>query len=53
MSDLTQEQIERIAALVVAKLSDGVLREIAWEVVPDVAEMVVKRRIEELESTVE
>ena len=53
VSELTQEQIERIAALVVAKLTDRVLREIVWEVVPDVAEMVVKRRIEELESTVE
>ncbi|HSP93089.1 MAG TPA: response regulator [Thermoanaerobaculia bacterium] len=53
VSELTPEQIERIAALVVAKLSDRVLREIIWEVVPDVAEMVVKRRIEELESTVE
>jgi CheY-like chemotaxis protein len=52
-TELTQEQIERIAALVVAKLSDRVLREIAWEVVPDVAEMVVKRRIEELESGTE
>ncbi len=52
-TELTQEQIERIAALVVAKLSDRVLREIAWEVVPDVAEMVVKRRIEELESGAE
>jgi CheY-like chemotaxis protein len=51
--ELTEEQIERIAALVVAKLSDRVLREIVWEVVPDVAEMVVKRRIEELESGVE
>lgn len=53
VSDLTEEQIERIAALVVAKLSDKVLREIVWEVVPDVAETVVKRRIEELESGVE
>jgi CheY-like chemotaxis protein len=52
-SDLTEEQIERIAALVVAKLSDRVLREIVWEVVPDVAETVVKRRIEELESGAE
>jgi CheY-like chemotaxis protein len=52
-TELTQEQIERIATLVVAKLSDRVLREIAWEVVPDVAEMVVKRRIEELESGAE
>ncbi len=53
VSDLTEEQIERIAALVVAKLSDRVLREIVWEVVPEVAETVVKRRIEELESGVE
>ncbi len=49
VAELTEEQIERIAALVVAKLSDRVLREIAREVVPGVAETVVKRRIEELE----
>ena len=53
MPDLTDEQIERIADLVVAKLSDRVLREIVWEVVPDVAETVVKRRIQELESGAE
>jgi CheY-like chemotaxis protein len=53
VTELTQEQFERIAALVVAKLSDRVLREIVWEVVPDVAERVVKRRIEELESGAE
>ncbi len=52
-TELTQEQIERIATLVVAKLSEQVLREIAREVVPDVAEMVVKRRIEELENGAE
>jgi CheY-like chemotaxis protein len=53
LTDLTDEQIERIADLVVAKLSDRVLREIVWEVVPDVAETVVKRRIQELESGAE
>lgn len=52
-AELTEEQIERIAARVVEKLSDRVVREIAWEVVPDVAEMAVKRRIEELESGTE
>jgi len=51
--ELTEEQIERIAARVVEKLSDRVVREIAWEVVPDVAEIAVKRRIEELESGAE
>jgi CheY-like chemotaxis protein len=50
---LTEEQIERIATRVVEKLSDRVVREIAWEVVPDVAEIAVKRRIEELESGAE
>jgi hypothetical protein len=29
------------------------VREIAWEVVPDMAEMAVKRRIQELESGAE
>jgi CheY-like chemotaxis protein len=48
--ELTDEQIERIAARVVEKLSDRVIREIAWEVVPDAAEVAVKRRIAELES---
>jgi CheY-like chemotaxis protein len=52
-SELTEEQIERIAARVVEKLSDRVVREIAWDVVPDVAEMAVKRRIKELESGAE
>lgn len=53
VSELTEEQIERIAARVVEKLSDRVVREIAWEVVPDMAEMAVKRRIKELESGAE
>jgi CheY-like chemotaxis protein len=53
VSELTEEQIERIAARVVEKLSDRVVREIAWEVVPDMAEMAVKRRIKELEGGAE
>jgi CheY-like chemotaxis protein len=47
---LTEAQIEAIAARVVEKLSDRILREIAWDVVPDLAERAVKRRIEELEN---
>lgn len=53
VSELTEEQIERIAARVVEKLSDRVVREIAWDIVPDMAEMAVKRRIKELESGAE
>ena len=49
-ADLTEEQIERIARRVVQLMSEQVVRNIAWEVIPDVAEIAVKERIRELES---
>jgi CheY-like chemotaxis protein len=48
--DLSDEQIERIARRVVQMLSDQVVRNIAWEVIPDLAEIVVKERIRQLEA---
>jgi len=48
--DLTDEQIDRIARRVIELMSDHVVRNIAWEVIPDLAEMVVKERIRQLES---
>ncbi|HVS32268.1 MAG TPA: response regulator [Thermoanaerobaculia bacterium] len=48
--DLTDEQIDRIARRVVQLMSDQVVRNIAWEVIPDLAEMVVKERIRQLET---
>lgn len=48
--DLTDEQIDRIARRVVQLMSDHVVRNIAWEVIPDMAEMVVKERIRQLEA---
>jgi len=48
--DLTDEQVDRIARRVVELMSDHVVRNIAWEVIPDLAEMVVKERIRQLES---
>lgn len=48
--DLTDEQIDRIARRVVELISDQVVRNIAWEVIPDLAEMVVKERIRQLEA---
>jgi CheY-like chemotaxis protein len=48
--DLTDEQIDRIARRVVELMSDHVVRNIAWEVIPDLAEMVVKERIRQLEA---
>ncbi len=47
---LTDEQVDRIARRVVELMSDQVVRNIAWEVIPDLAEMVVKERIRQLES---
>jgi hypothetical protein len=48
--DLTDAQIDRIARRVVELMSDQIVRNIAWEVIPDLAEMVVKERIRQLES---
>jgi len=48
--DLNDEQIDRIARRVVQLMSDQVVRNIAWEVIPDLAEMVVKERIKQLEN---
>ena len=49
-ADLTDDQVDRIARRVVQLMSDQVVRNIAWEVIPDLAEMVVKERIRQLES---
>ena len=46
---LTEGDIDAIARAVVARLSDRVLREIAWDVVPDLAEVIVRERLQELE----
>lgn len=48
-STLTAADIDAIARRVVERLSDRVLREIAWDVVPDLAEIIVRERIRDLE----
>ena len=48
--DLTDAQVDRIARRVVQLMSDQVVKNIAWEVIPDLAEMVVKERIRQLEA---
>lgn len=50
---LSEDQMERLATLVVEKLSDRIVREIAWEIIPDMAEIVIKKRIKELEAGTE
>ena len=50
VDNVSPEVIEAIARRVVELLSDKVVREIAWDVVPDLAELLIKRQLEEKES---
>lgn len=50
---LTDADIERIARRVVDLLAPQILREVAWEVVPDLAEVEIRARIRELEAELE
>jgi CheY-like chemotaxis protein len=52
-ADLSDADLDRLATRIVEKLSDRVIREIAWEVIPDMAEIVIKQRIKELEAGLE
>jgi hypothetical protein len=45
--ELSPEMIDAIARRAVELMSDKVIREIAWEVVPDLAELLIKRQLEE------
>ncbi len=44
---LSREAIDAIARRVVELMSDKVVREVAWEVVPELAELLVRRKLEE------
>lgn len=46
-AEISEEMIEAIAHRVIERLSDKAVREIAWEVVPDMAEIIIRRMIEE------
>ena len=43
---LDSDAVTKIARLVVEKLSEKVIRDIAWEVVPDLAEMIIRQEVE-------
>lgn len=52
-ASLSSEEIEAIARRVIELGGMEILREIAWEVVPDLAEVVVRERLRELEAAIE
>jgi CheY-like chemotaxis protein len=47
LEQLSPEAIDAIARRVVEQLSSKVIEQIAWEVVPPLAELLIKRRLEE------
>lgn len=51
-SILSDDDVERIARRVVELLGDKPVRDVAWEVVPDLAEVVIRERLRELESQI-
>jgi len=50
---LSDEDVDRIARRVVELLGDKSVRDVAWEVIPDMAEVIIRDRLRELESQVE
>jgi CheY-like chemotaxis protein len=50
---MSEEDVDRVARRVIELLSEEVVREIAWDVIPDLAEIVIKDRLRELESQVD
>ena len=47
---LSPEMIDAIARRAVEMMSEKIVREVAWDVVPDLAELLIKRQLEEKES---
>ena len=47
VGELSPAMIDAIARRAVELMSDKVIREIAWEVVPDLAELLIKKQLEE------
>jgi hypothetical protein len=50
LTTLDEALVEKIAQRVAARLVGNELERIAWEVVPDVAEAIVRRRLAEIEA---
>jgi CheY-like chemotaxis protein len=50
---LSEHDVDRIARRVAELLGERVTREVAWEVVPDLAEVVIRERLRELEGQID
>ncbi len=47
---LDETLVTRIARLVVERLSEKIIRDIAWEVVPDLADLLIRKELDNLKS---
>jgi hypothetical protein len=45
--ELPDEIIDAIAQRVIRQMSPDVIREVAWEVVPDLAEIIIRQYLDE------
>ncbi|MCS6885343.1 MAG: hypothetical protein NZ558_07975, partial [Blastocatellia bacterium] len=46
LDQIPQQLIDEIVRRTIAQMSENVVREIAWEVVPDLAELLIKKKLE-------
>jgi hypothetical protein len=46
-AELSPEVINAIARRVIEHMSDKVVREIAWEVVPDLSELMIRKKLDQ------
>jgi len=53
LSGLSDTDVDRIARRMIELVGDKAVRDVAWEVVPDLAEVLLKSRIRELESSID
>ncbi len=51
--ELRDGQLEQVARRVVELLSESVIRDVAWEAVPEIAERLIRERIREIEEEAE
>lgn len=50
---LSDEDIDRIAHRVAELVGERLVQQVAWDVIPDMAEVIIRERLEELESQVD
>lgn len=53
VTGLSDDDVERIARRVAEMVGEKAVKEVAWEIIPDLAEVLIKDRIQQLESQVE